>query len=199
MRHIHKTHIALVTLIVAIALAALFTLAPSVTHFEALSILYLPSLALAILFSDGGHPGEVSIWASFLVYTLIYWAVLLVAYALVLDAFIGSRARRSLHQRLQSMRGDALNDEGLLKLAGSEIRKLEVRRSGHFFLKSVDTVGRSDDALGKTIFAAPATHRLAGSFVKAVSQHVQSELGGERAKSLIGRLTSTDHETSSSA
>lgn len=137
----HKRNIFLISLLLALSLAALFTFAPSVTGFRALEWLFMPALLVTILLSGASHsPSEVSGWSSFVVLALIYWGLLLIAWALFAEFRMFRGAFRSLETRPQGLRAEPDTARTRLEDLGRILVQVETGRRRHSLLQNTDAL-----------------------------------------------------------
>jgi len=135
----HKRNILLISLLLALGLAALFTFVPGVTRFRILEWLFMPALLISLLISGSGHsPSELSGWSTFVVLALFYWGLLLIAWALYADFKLFRKAALGLEPRRMRAEPDTARDH--LEDLGRILVQVEGGRRKHLLLHNTDAL-----------------------------------------------------------
>jgi hypothetical protein len=187
----HTRNIALTTLAWAILLSLLLTLFPDLTHFDALGIFYFPAILLSVIFSSGEHlPSVMAGWSAFLIYTLFYWAVLLIGYAFYLEFRILHNAWHLLENTAQQLASDNPDHKLALEKFGQALREIERNRRTHIVLKNMD--GLDLNAQPQRLAAHAGSKFLHLRPVKGLFKHLETQLiqevGAEQAGKIIAEL-----------
>ena len=141
----HKRNITATALALAAVITVAFVLFPRLNHSDALGLLYFPSILLSVIFSGGSHsPPAVAGWSSFVVYTLFYWIVFLVLYALLWEIYLFRQVLHHLDDAKQHLISGAPHSEEALEKIGRAIAEVETRRRKHFLLKKSNSIDLSE-------------------------------------------------------
>ena len=119
-------------LTIVLAVALLLTSIYSPGRGELHRLFYFPALMLSVILSANSHlPGPVALWVAYSVYTLAWWIVLVVLYAMILEAYIIHRELRRLD--LAPKQG-VVDSDAALRSVSDAVHAIERRRRGHWFL-----------------------------------------------------------------
>jgi len=130
----NRRNIALIALVWAAIITSLIYFVPAVKHSAIAGFLNFPALLLIAVLSESAHsPSALAGWAGFLSYTLLYVAVLIVIYGLLLEWYLIRASAKSLAASQRG--GEHPEEKGQLEDFGTALRKLERRRRGHWVLK----------------------------------------------------------------
>jgi hypothetical protein len=189
----NKRNIALTALLLAAVLTGVFALSDSANRNTAVGLFYFPAVFLAVVLSGLSHsPGAVAAWSSFILYTLLYWGLFFVIYAILLEYYLLTKAMPHLRDARPHVRQQLVQDspggaaETALVAIGRAIKEVERRRRTHFFLRGVPEIDVSapDEQVGTRALALLAHHR----HVKGVLRRFRKELEGELGKAQAGQL-----------
>jgi hypothetical protein len=174
----HRLNIFLTALLLALLITVAFRLFPVLNHFDVVGWMYFPAIVATVLMSGNKHaPSEVAGWI--VGYTLAYWGVFFVIYAILLELSLIRRGFRregiidfSLHSK------DEMS--GVLQRFGVALTTIESRRRQHFFLRNLESLNLADspEELGAHAIANLGDERL----IKAMLKHFQSRLAREMGK-----------------
>ena len=187
----HIRNIILTTLVWAVIISAAFTFFPQLARFDVLGLFYFPSILLSVIFSGGDHsPSALSSWSSFLIYTLFYWAILLIVYASLLEIYLRSKVLHHLEDAKRHMTSGEPSSNLTLEKIGFAIREVETNRRKHFLLKNMDNI---DLTLAPNVIAA---HAISGDKevgpIKNLLKHLEAkllpEVGSEKVTKLMAKL-----------
>lgn len=191
----NRRNIALTALAVAAGLTVLFAMSEAMNRNEILGIFYFPAIFIAVVLSGGKHaPTAVTGWSSFVVYTVFYWAVFFVVYAVLLELWLSRRSALHLREASRTLTAEGRNGESreALGALGRAIKEFETRRRRHFFLKSTTAIDLSqeDHQLGAQAIVALRNQRP----VKVMLRRFEKELAGRVGKQEAARRLQRLHE-----
>jgi hypothetical protein len=187
----HKRNIALTTLAWALLISLLVTLFPGLTHFDTLGLFYFPAIFLSIVFSGGAHsPSLFAGWSSFLVYTLFYWALLLIGYVLLLEFMLLRQVLHHVESCAQQLCSATPDSKLALEKLGLALAEVETKRRKHFLLQNLDL---PDLGVSPHLLAARALSTLAGvrpvtGLMKHLRKQLGKNVGAEQAAEIIAQL-----------
>ena len=183
----HKSNVALTTLAVAAILAGVFLVYPGLSDFAVVGYLYFPAIVLSIIF--GGHaPSALAGWSSFAVYTVCYWAVLLVVYAALWEIHL---LRQVFHHLEPLNRKNLLRDEPEARLylekIGHAIAEVEPRRRKHLLLKNAEVLDLSEapQLTAARAIAGAGRERLVTTLLGQLEKNLVAEIGAGQAHDVM--------------
>lgn len=190
----HKRNTFLIALLLAFALAGFTLVAPGLSDGAVFNAFFLLPVMVSLLLAGGLHaPGPVSWWCSFLAFSLFYWGVLLVAYALALEVYLVRQAFRSLDAHVRSLGPEhELRPEDTFEALGRALHDLETHRRRHWLLADAEEL---DLTLAPQALAARALTRHRDSRpVKKLMKRYQATLGDRVGTTVAARMVKDLHE-----
>ena len=170
--------------ILATVITGATLLFPGLNRSDALGFFYFPAILLSVIFSGGSHsPSAAAGWSSFVAYTLLYWGVFLIVYALLWQYYLLRKASPHLDSannalklaRLQNL--ESPNFDNCLQAFGLAVEEVENSRRRHLLLKNVDSLNLSQP---KHLLAAQAITEFGNErWVKGLVKRFRSKLAGQ--------------------
>lgn len=187
----HKRNIALMALVYAGLIVAAFHFYSRLNHWNSVGIFYFPSIYLSVALSGNAHsPSPSAAWISFVSYTMFYWALFIVIYALLLEFYLVRRSLRHLDGTLPLL-GGSQQDSGIaLDGIGRAIAEVEAGRRRSWFLnpsKNID-LSQAPAALARNAIATSPDERAVKGVINHLHGRLTSRIGKERAEGVMSSL-----------
>lgn len=168
----NKRNAAMLAALLAFFITCAVLWLPLVHRSAITGILYIPAIALSILLSGEGHSVKPAAgWVGFLVYTLLYLVVFIVAYVFILEWYLLTRNLERSQSESRTNLKDFPAENGELRHVGRAIQFVERARRRHFILQAESSIDLTEDP---TLTAARA---------------LTTGVGAKHVKRVIGRLT----------
>jgi hypothetical protein len=140
---IHKRNLTITALIWAAIITVVFLAYPRIHH-GALGFFYWPVIVISVTishFTGNGHsPSEFVGWASFGVYTILYWVIFLIVYVVLLEFYLLQQVLHHLDDAKRHLTADQPDPKAALERIGNAMAETESRRRKHFLLKPDDSI-----------------------------------------------------------
>ena len=189
----HKHNILILTFLWSLLISLLVNFVDSIAESDAIGFFYFPSILLSVLFSWDLHsPSQLSIVSSFVIYTLFYWLILLIIYAVIIEAYLFFRHEHHLDDLVHLFEYDGLSDhdQEVDNKISRFILDLEKNRRKHWVLQNYDDMDLTLDPQSfYTNLAKDNKHKkLIEKVLNKLSKKLQKKLGRERAEQIINQL-----------
>jgi hypothetical protein len=194
----NRRNIALTALVLAALLTGVFAIFETVNRNAALGIFYFPAIVLAVILSGFSRsPSEVAAWSSFIVYTVFYWLLFLVLYAILLEYYLLTKSAPHLRRTRHLLATEGLvrapqhvSAGPALEGIGQAVREVETRRRGHFLLGSIPAVDLSEDErhLGARALVSLGNYRPVKGVLRRFRRELEQELGKTEAARFLQGL-----------
>jgi hypothetical protein len=190
----NRRNVSIVALLWAAAITGIFFFFPSIFHSDTSIDLHLPMGWLMALLSWGDHsPSVAVIIASYIIYTVFYWLVFVIIYAIILDFYLAFDSKASLHleSSKEQLMEKEFNNEEALNSFGAAVRELETRRRHHFLLKHLDFDDLENES-NQSIAIKSLSEMAERGPIKRLQKHLKNklekEVGLEQAEHFMSNL-----------
>lgn len=156
-------------------------------------IVYLPAIIIAVALSrQHGHvPDAAGVWIGAISWSLLYWTLVLLLYALLLEAWLLRSATARLTDGLrQTELADKDNLEGHLACFGAILGQLERRRRSHWLLAAIPGVDldAGPAQLARDALQRSPRHRAVSGVLRALGSALRDRHGLTDGNAAVRRL-----------
>ena len=135
----HKRNLLLIAMAWAALVMLVLTLPLGLDRTGFAGMLYFPAILLAVALSGRGMhaPAATAMWTGAVLWSLLYWALVLVIYVLFLELYLLRQARGDLRAEPDAALAEASVSARNLHHLGRALGRLEQRRRSHWLLAEI--------------------------------------------------------------
>ena len=148
-------------------------------------------MALEHIFGGNPHsPSAVTGWSCFTAYTLFYWVLVLIIYALLLEFYLLRKVLHHLDDAKQYLTGEKPDTRQALEKIGRAIAEVETRRRKHWLLKPLDLpdLNEAPHLLAARAIAGSSKTRPVKKLLIKLNARLASEMGSTKAAVTMAEL-----------
>ena len=197
MTSIHKRNAFFIALGWASAISLLLWLVPLLRHSTLVKYFHLPAIWAAFVVSGDSHmPPAVATWTAFIVYGLLYWALVLVIYVVLLEITLVRRLFTEL-EKLNASENFAYAEfpedrhlDRYLANLGTVIADIERKRRHHWLLADLDFIDLNDspERIGAAMLTHGGNHRVAKMLLRHLDQHLAQQRDPRTAQTIVQQI-----------
>lgn len=190
----HKRNLILIAIVWAALVTVVFLIFPRIYH-GAAGWAYFPVIALSValehVFGGNPHsPSAVNGWSCFAAYTIFYWVLVLIIYALLLEFYLLRKVLHHLDDAKQHLTGEKPDSRQALEKMGRAIAEVETRRRKHWLLKPLDLpdLNEAPHLLAARAITGSYKTRPVNKLLNQLNARLASEMGSTKAAVTMSRL-----------